>query len=212
MVLNITVKKVSILMLVFCFAFVLAITGCRKSSPPKAADSGTNAAAAEEKASGSNSVISQSLNKIILNRTGWNPILTEFYGKKIPDFKMTDITGKVHNLSDYAGKNILVVFWATWCQPCLKEIPHLVALREIMGEDKLAILAISNEPAELVKAMAKNKNMNYTVVSYRRVMPEPFNNIKAYPSAFFVRPDGTLKLVTEGGSHLGEMKSIILAE
>ncbi|MBU2596540.1 MAG: TlpA family protein disulfide reductase, partial [Planctomycetes bacterium] len=120
--------------------------------------------------------------------------------------------GKTHNLSDYKGKDVLVVLWATWCQPCILEIPHLTALRDIMGEDKLSILAISNEPAELVKAMAKKKDINYTVVSYQGVLPEPFNRIRGIPSAFFIRPDGTLKLVVEGGAHLGEMKSIILAE
>jgi thiol-disulfide isomerase/thioredoxin len=147
-----------------------------------------------------------------LRRTSWNPILTDFYGKTVADFNVTDITGKTHRLSDYKGKDVLVVLWATWCQPCLLEIPHLVALRDIMGEDKLAILAISNEPAEVVKIMAKNKNINYTVISYQGVMPEPFSRIRGYPSSFFIRPDGTLKLVVEGGAHLGEMQSIILAE
>jgi thiol-disulfide isomerase/thioredoxin len=212
MALNNTVKKVSILMLVFCFVLVLAITGCRKSSPPKETDSGTSPTATEEKASGNTPAISKSLNKIITNRSGWNPILTNSYGKTVPDFKVTDITGKTHSLSDYKGKDVLVVLWATWCQPCVLEIPHLIALRNIIGEDKLAILAISNEPAEVVAAMAKNKEINYTVVSYQGVLPTPLNRIRGYPSAFFIRPDGTLKLVVEGGAHLGEMKSIIFAE
>jgi hypothetical protein len=54
--------------------------------------------------------------------------------------------------------------------------------------------------------------MSYTVVSHQGVLPEPFSSIRGYPSAFFIRPDGTLKLVTEGMSYLGEMKAIILAE
>ncbi len=215
MPLNNTVKKISVLMLVFCFAFVLAITGCRKSNPstpetptPEAPtpDSTIQKAPAEAPA------ISNSLGKIIANRSTWNPILANFYGKEMPDFAVTDINGKTHSLAGSRGKNVLVVLWATWCQPCLMEIPHLIALRNIMGEEKLVILAISNEPAEVVKAMAKNKNINYTVVSHQGVLPAPFSSIKGIPSAFFIRPDGTLKLVSEGGAHLGEMKSIILAE
>lgn len=212
MVLNSTAKKASILMLIFCFVLVSAISGCRKSSPSKETSSGTNSTATEEKTPGKTSPISKSLNNIISRRSGWIPILIDSYGKTVPDFKVTDITGKTHNLSDYKGKDVLVVLWATWCQPCILEIPHLTALRDIMGEDKLSILAISNEPAELVKAMAKKKDINYTVVSYQGVLPEPFNRIGGIPSAFFIRPDGTLKLVVEGGAHLGEMKSIILAE
>ena len=202
MAINSTFKKISVLMLIFCFVFVSAIGGCRKSGTQKA---GTPT---EETTSG----ISKSLNKIISGRSGWNPILKDSYGKAVADFSVKDMTGKAHSLSDYKGKDVLVVIWATWCQPCVLEIPHLIALRDIMGEDKLAILAISNEPAELVEKMAKDKNINYTVISHRGVLPEPFNRIRGIPSAFFIRPDGTLKLVTEGGTHLGEMKAIILAE
>jgi peroxiredoxin len=130
----------------------------------------------------------------------------------MPDFKVKDITGKTHSLSDYRGKNVLVIMWATWCQPCQLEIPHLRALHEIMPADKLAILAISSEPVDVVKAMAKSENINYTVISHQGVLPEPFSSIRGYPTNFFIKPDGTLKLVVEGGSYLGEMKSIILAE
>ena len=136
----------------------------------------------------------------------------EFYGKAMPDFKVTDITGKSHSLSDYRGKNVMVVLWATWCVPCREEIPHIMALREIMPADKLAIIAISNEPADVVKEMADDKKINYTVVSNKGVLPEPFSSIRGYPSTFFIKPDGTLKLVVEGGASLGEFKSIILAE
>ncbi|PKL48555.1 MAG: hypothetical protein CVV39_04130 [Planctomycetes bacterium HGW-Planctomycetes-1] len=202
MAMNGTFKKISVSTLAFCFIFVSAITGCRRSSPQKANTP------AEDTTSG----ISKSLNKIISGRKGWNPILKDFYGKAAADFTVTDITGKTHKLSDYKGKDVLVVFWATWCQPCVLEIPHLVALRDIMGEDKLAILAISNEPAELVRKMAKDKDINYTAISYQGVLSEPFNQIRAIPSSFFIRPDGTLKLAVEGMSHLGEMKAIILAE
>jgi peroxiredoxin len=156
--------------------------------------------------------VSKAIEEIIANRYSWNPILTDFYGKEMPDFKFEDITGKTHNLSDYRGKNVLVVMWATWCLPCQEEIPHLIALREIMPADKLAILAISNESARVIKATAQSRKINYTVISYRGTLPEPFSNIRGYPSTFFIRPDGVLKLVIEGGTYLGEMKAIILAE
>lgn len=208
MALNNAIRKASILMLIFCFVFVSAINGCRKSSPPKENGSETSPNATETKIP----AVSKSLDKIISRRIGWNPILKDYYGKTVPDFDVMDITGKTHRLSDYKGKDVLVVLWATWCQPCIEEIPHLIALRDITGVDKLSILAISNEPAVIVKSMAEKKNINYTVASYKGVLPAPFNRIRGYPSAFFIRPDGTLKLVIEGSAQLGEMKSILLAE
>jgi peroxiredoxin len=186
------------------------MNGCRKSSPTKAPASGQSSAA--NKVSAGKLSVSKALNEIISRRSSWNPILADYYGKQMPDFQVKDITGKTHSLGDYRGKNVLVIIWATWCQPCLQEIPHLKALREIMPADKLAILAISNEPASVVKAMAEKEDINYTVISHQGSLPEPFSSIRGYPSGFFIKPDGTLKLVTEGTMRLGETKSIILAE
>jgi peroxiredoxin len=182
--------------------------GCRKSSPQKS--SPANKTATENAAK--IQPLSDSLKEVISRRGMWNPISAKLYGSQVLDFKFQDITRKTHNLSDYRGKNILLVFWATWCVPCMEEVPHLKALREIMPEDKLAIIAISNEPVETVKAAAEKEKINYTVVSYWGVLPEPFGNVRAIPTTFFIRPDGTLKLVAEGTMQLGETKSIILAE
>jgi len=45
-----------------------------------------------------------------------------------PDFSLTDISGRALRLSDYRGKVVILDFWATWCEPCKLEIPHLVEL------------------------------------------------------------------------------------
>ncbi len=226
------IRKISLLILIFCLLCFTAIGGCRKSSPekesppappststenkkpaetPSVSKPSTETAAAPKRPA-PNSVVSKSLEEIISRRSGWDPILTDFYGKQLPDFKVKDITGKTQSLSDYRGKDVVVVFWATWCVPCMNEVPHLVALRDIMKEDKLAILAISNEPVDIIKSTAEKKNMTYTVISYQGRLAEPFSSIRGFPTAFFIRPDGTLKLAVEGGAHLSEMKSIILAQ
>ncbi len=199
MTLNAIVKKA----LIFYILAVIVLPGCRKSSPDKSSPSSESATPDK---------ISQTLDKIISRRSSWNPILASYYGKEMPDFKVKDIKGKTHSLSDYRGRSVLVVIWATWCRPCVQEIPHLIARREIMSADKLVMLAISNESAEVVKAMAENKNMSYTVVSHQGLLPSPFSSIRGVPSSFFIRPNGTLKIAIEGSSYLGEMKSIILAE
>lgn len=206
MIANTLIKKIYLSFLVFCLLSFAAINGCRKSSPTSGPNTPETAAPAKS------TNVSKALEEIIGRRTSWNPILDNYYGKEMPDFQVMDINGKIQKLSDYRGKNVMIVMWATWCQPCMQEVPHLNALRDIMAEDKLAILAISNEDASLVKQAAQNKDMKYTVIATQENLPQPFSSVKGIPTTFFIRPDGSLKLVTEGASYLGEMKSIILAE
>ncbi len=58
------------------------------------------------------------------------------------DFKMTDTNGKAHSLSGYKGKWVLVNYWATWCPPCLEEIPDLIALHENQ-KNNLVVLGVA---------------------------------------------------------------------
>lgn len=205
------------MILIFFLLACVVMNGCKKSSSTKPpVNKQIPQEAAKEPAIGAPSVkpssISKAIENIIADRKTWNSILMNFYGREMPDFKVKDINGKEHNLKDYRGKNVVVTIWATWCRPCLQEIPHLVALREIMPKDKVAILAISNEPVDTVKATAQSEGINYTVISHGGSLPEPFSIVRNIPTTFFIRPDGTLKLVVEGGSQLGEMKAIILAD
>lgn len=205
MKLNTTTAKLSFIMLVCVLATASIFTGCRKSSPQSPQSS-------QDVQREPNAPVSPDLKSIIAAASSWGPILSDFYGKQMPDFTVKDITGKTQKLSDYRGKEVMVVLWATWCMPCVQEIPHLIALRDIFSEDKLAILAISNESADTVKAMADDKRMTYTVIAHKGDLPAPFSSIRGYPSAFLISPDGTLKICTEGGLHLSEMKAIILAK
>ncbi len=105
----------------------------------------------------------------------WDMAFTASFGKNAPDFSVEDIDGKMHKLSDYQGRDVVVVFWATWCPACNLEIPHLIELRNMFAVDKLAILAISNEEPEHLKHFAESKGINYTVASLGdSLLPEPF--------------------------------------
>jgi peroxiredoxin len=152
------------------------------------------------------------INDIIKAAKTWRSSFQEWYGKPAPDFTLTDINGKKHSLSDYKDKNIMVVFWATWCGPCKLEIPHLIELRNTTSQNDLAILSISNENLNLVKGFANQAKLNYTVLIDRGGLPAPYNAIRAIPSAFFINRQGNFKLGTTGLVSLKEVKAILNAE
>ncbi len=195
------------LMLIFC-SFVLS--GCKKSpvSSEPVIPSNPNVQRVEP----DTLPLPGSLSDVVSCAKGWGIILNELYGERVADFKFDDIDGASHRLSDYDGKKIMIVLWATWCLPCRQEVPHLIALRNIMSEDELAIIAISaGEGEAVVRKLAGEMDMNYTVVSMQSY-PPPFNRLRGYPTSFFINPDGTIKVITEGTLLLGDMKSILLSE
>jgi peroxiredoxin len=79
------------------------------------------------------------------------------------NFTLTDLQGTAWNLKDLKGKVVLVNFWATWCPPCLKEIPDLQTLYERFKGEGLVILAISDEDAGKVQPFVAKHKMTYPV-------------------------------------------------
>lgn len=203
-----------------CLVALVAIIGCKKEPQPPPA-SQQDSPQAEP-----NSTIQQqpaanpkpTLRSIAARARGWGPTLTNWYGKQAPDFTVTDLAGKTHTLSEYRGKNVMLIFWATWCRPCIMEIPHLIELRNTIGEDKLAMLAISyigpmNSADKIRKFVAVNTVINYTVTATDPdAMPKPYNLINSIPSSFFIDPQGRIKLATQGLIPLSDTRAIIEAE
>jgi len=60
-----------------------------------------------------------------------------------PDFSLVDLKGTTHTLADYRGKVVLVNFWASWCPPCIKEMPGLQRLQEKLADQPFVILAVN---------------------------------------------------------------------
>lgn len=164
-----------------------------------------------------NPATSLSLNDVIRYRRTWDTAFTSWYGKMAPDFTLTDINGKQHRLSDYRGKNVMLIFWATWCRPCIMEMPSLIELRKTTAEDKLAMLAISYRnkanTTEMVRSIVERQKINYTVFSVDiSDVSVPYNQISGIPSSFFIGPQGKVKLATLGVLSLDTIKAILQAK
>ena len=72
------------------------------------------------------------------------PTLKEYSGKQnFASLILKDMNDKEINLQDYKGKTILLNFWASWCKPCVKEIPSMVRLQKILGDKEFSILTVN---------------------------------------------------------------------
>lgn len=141
----------------------------------------------------------------------WAAAYNDWFGRKAPDMTLTDLQGKNHSLSEYKGKDIILIFWATWCGPCKEEIPHLKELRKEKSEDELVILAVTNETRQTVEPFARKAGINYSVLLSDSQMPAPYSQIQGIPSAFFIDQQGDIKLGTIGMVPLEDIKKILNA-
>lgn len=150
------------------------------------------------------------IDEIIASASGWGQSYQDWVGKEAPDFTLKSIDGKRYKLSDFRGKNVAIIFWATWCGPCKTEIPHLIALRNVMSKDNLEILAITNEEYKMVRDFAGRLKINYPILlNKKNDLPAPFDQIRSIPTSFFIDPQGKIKLATTGSLTLGTLKAIV---
>jgi peroxiredoxin len=61
----------------------------------------------------------------------------------VPDFAIPDLEGNLHRLADFRGQVVVLNFWATWCPPCIDEMPSLQKLHQALSERGIAVVAIS---------------------------------------------------------------------
>jgi thiol-disulfide isomerase/thioredoxin len=80
------------------------------------------------------------------------------------DVALTDLDGYSRRLSDWHGKIVLVNFWATWCPPCLEEIPLLQRAQATWGKHGLQIVGIAIEEEEAVSAFQRTAKLSYPVL------------------------------------------------
>ena len=108
-----------------------------------------------------------------------------------PGFTLPQLNGQQIHLSDYRGKVVLLDFWATWCDPCREEVPHLVELQNKYRDRGLQIIGISmDDDAEPVRDFYQRFNMNYSVVMGNATTGEAYGGVLGLPIAFLIDRDG----------------------
>ncbi len=108
-------------------------------------------------------------------------------------FSLVDSKGKTHTLAQYKGKWVLVNFWATWCPPCLEEIPDLVALHE-NKKNKLVVLGVAmdyRDPKQVLQ-FADQMMVSYPVILGDQKMAAQIGAITGLPTTYLYNPEGKM--------------------
>lgn len=107
------------------------------------------------------------------------------------DYRFTDVNGETVDIADYRGKWVVVNYWATWCPPCLKEIPELVHFHEEHKADTAVVVGFNMEekkPQALSHFIEENM-MTYPVVPMSEDMPL-FGDVPGLPTTYLLNPAG----------------------
>ena len=129
--------------------------------------------------------------------------------KEVPDFAFTDFEGRPRKFSEYKGKVVLIDFWATWCGPCLADIPKLKRLYEKYKGDGFEILGLNSETigdedasdpefakeaAVRAKQIVKTRGVNWIQGDSKTSLPVAVNifDVKALPTKILIGRDGKI--------------------
>lgn len=115
-------------------------------------------------------------------------------GEPAPDFQLEDTEGRQVSLSALRGKVVLVNFWATWCPPCIEEMPSMERLNEVMSGDDFVMLAINVEEngRSVVPAFLKRTPYTFPILYDDKGLVHKSYGVFKFPESFIILKDGTV--------------------
>ncbi|HPQ94159.1 MAG: TlpA family protein disulfide reductase [Thiothrix sp.] len=130
-----------------------------------------------------------------------------------PELKAQTIDGRPIDTADLKGTPYMVVFWATDCPGCVKEIPHLVELYDEMNTKGLEIIGVAmpHDNVSAIKTMRQQRDMRWDLVfDETGTISKEFGGVKVTPTSFLVGPDGRIALQKMGELDMPALRQRIL--
>ena len=119
-------------------------------------------------------------------------------GRQAPDFQAIDVLGKDVKLTDFKGKHTLLVFWATWCGPCVQEIPTVKKIRKTYKPSELSIVYVSKDDDKTkMLSFIKKRELNWTHIFGNQSIPNDYF-VEGIPETVLIDPNGKIIYINLG--------------
>lgn len=109
--------------------------------------------------------------------------------------KLTDLNGQPISLEQFKGRTIFINFWATWCKPCIKEMPSIDSAQKILSRNGVVFFLASNETPDLINQFKDEHHFN---LNYARIVNMEELNMEGLPTTYIYDPKG-VKVFAETG-------------
>jgi thiol-disulfide isomerase/thioredoxin len=127
------------------------------------------------------------------------------------EFALPDIDGHSHDISQYRGRWVIVNYWASWCPPCLMEIPELVAFQARHYPSRAVVLGVNYERIDTraLRGVIARMAINYPVLRADRRQPGTFGPPSGLPVTYVIGPDGRLVTRYNGPVSRAQLEALI---
>jgi thiol-disulfide isomerase/thioredoxin len=116
------------------------------------------------------------------------------------DWTVRSLNGQDFKMTDAKGKVVFLNFWATWCPPCVAEMPSIQQFHEKLKDDGVVFVCVSNEETPKVSQFAKEKGFTFPIYTMRDAPPNVFKT-RGIPATFILSPEGKIAF-----KHIGSAK------
>ena len=157
------------------------------------------------------STISKIIVVMLLGIVGCNetdkdkPVATVGIEQQIYKIRLKDLDEQIIDLQKYKGKTIFINFWATWCRPCLEEMPSIELAQYILRNEEVVFILASAESAEEIEAFRNTHEYKFNFV---RIENSEELGIQVLPTTYIINSEGELVFSESGSRNWNENNNI----
>jgi thiol-disulfide isomerase/thioredoxin len=133
--------------------------------------------------------------------------------RRLPEFSLQDLRGESRSISEWANKPLLINFWATWCAPCLREMPMLEALHQEREQTAFEVIGIAIDRKPDVEAFIAESGITYSILTGESDAMEAAQkfgpDFVALPFTVFASATGEVLLLHSGELHLARLQQVM---